>query len=127
MLIIVLLNIYIAIKILIRKPKSVKHIKIALIINAVLLIISSIIGIVIATIEQGGLYPLEYYSQELSYLLYSEMYFIIWILYMKYSQRVKIYYNIEKQVHYITFSEIFKNVKNKFKNMKKPSKKEKQK
>ena len=126
-LIIVLLNIYIAIKILIRKPKSVKHIKIALIINAVLLIISSIIGIVISIIEQGGSYPLEYYSQELSYLLYSEMYFVIWILYMKYSQRVKIYYNIEEQVHYITFSEIFKNIKNKFKNIKKTNKKEKQK
>ena len=126
-LIIVLLNIYIAIRILIRKPKSVKHIKISLIVNGVLLIISTIIGIIITIIEQGSPYPIEYYAQEISYLLYNEMYFVIWILYMTFSQRVKIYYYIENTVHYITFSEIFKKAKVKFVNIKNKLKNKKEK
>ena len=126
-LIIVLLNIYIAIRILIRKPKSVKHIKISLIVNGVLLIISTIIGIIITIIEQGSPYPIEYYVQEISYLLYNEMYFVIWILYMTFSQRVKIYYYIENTVHYITFSEIFKKAKVKFVNIKNKLKNKKEK
>ena len=126
-LIIVLLNIYISIRILIRKPKSVKHIKISLIVNGVLLIISTIIGIIITIIEQGSPYPIEYYAQEISYLLYNEMYFVIWILYMTFSQRVKIYYYIENTVHYITFSEIFKKAKVKFVNIKNKLKNKKEK
>ena len=78
-------------------------------------------------IEQGSPYPIEYYAQEISYLLYNEMYFVIWILYMTFSQRVKIYYYIENTVHYITFSEIFKKAKVKFVNIKNKQKNKKEK
>lgn len=107
------LSVYIAIRILIRKPQSVKHIKIALIISGIITIISSIIGVIFNWQVQGTEITLENYWFEIQYLLYNILYIVIWILYMNFSQRVKIYYYLEKEVSYYTLDKAFKKVKNK--------------
>lgn len=95
-----LINLYIAIRILIRKPKSVKHITIGLIANGILLIISTVTRIIAMIITSENGYTMEYYSQEFYIMLYNITYTIIWIGYIKISQRVKIYYGIQNEIHY---------------------------
>ena len=108
-----LLNLYIAIRILIRKPQSVKHIKIGLIVNGIITIISLIVGVILNWQIQGIEINLTNYWTEIRYLLYNILYIVIWILYMNFSQRVKIYYYLEKEVSYYTLDKAFKKVKNK--------------
>ena len=108
-----LLNLYIAIRILIRKPQSVKHIKIGLIVNGIITIISLIVGVILNWQIQGIEINLTNYWTEIRYLLYNISYIVIWILYMSFSQRVKIYYYLEKELNFYTFDRCFKNLKNK--------------
>lgn len=114
----VTVNLFIAIKILIRKSKSVKHIKIGLIINAIIILIASLTRIISMMVVQKSLPSMDYFEQELSLLIYNVVYTAIWILYMKFSQRVKIYYYEQDEIHYYRLNEIIKNIKDKIRNKK---------
>ncbi len=104
----ILINIYLTILILKRNPKSVKKIKITLIINLVITIILTIIRIVSAVISQNTeIYTDSYYKQEISIIITNTLYTVIWILYLNFSQRVKIYYYIKDKIEYNTFGEKF--------------------
>lgn len=114
----VAVNLFITIKILIRKSQSVKHIKIGLIINAIIILIASLTRIISMIVVQKSLPSMEYFEQELSLLIYNIVYTAIWILYMKFSQRVKIYYYEQDEIHYYRLNEIIKNIKDKIRNKK---------
>ena len=104
----ILINIYLTILILKRNPKSVKKIKITLIINLVITIILTIIRIVSAVISKNTeVYTASYYKQEISIIITNALYTAIWVLYLKFSQRVKIYYYITEKIEYNTFGEKF--------------------
>ena len=107
-MVMILINIYLTILILKRNPKSVKKIKITLIINLVITIILTIIRIVSAVISQNTeIYTDSYYKQEISIIITNTLYTVIWILYLNFSQRVKIYYYIKDKIEYNTFGEKF--------------------
>ena len=107
-MVMILINIYLTILILKRNPKSVKKIKITLIINLVITIILTIIRIVSAVISQNTeVYTASYYKQEISIIITNALYTVIWVLYLKFSQRVKIYYYITEKIEYNTFGEKF--------------------
>ena len=112
------INLYIAIKILIRKKQSVKNIQFGLVINAIIILIASLTRIISMIILQKELPDMEYFQQEFSILMYNVIYTAIWILYMNFSQRVKIYYYEQEQIHYYKINEIIEKVK-KFRNKKK--------
>ena len=112
------INLYIAIKILIRKKQSVKSIQFGLVINAIIILIASLTRIISMIILQKELPDMEYFQQEFSILMYNVIYTAIWILYMNFSQRVKIYYYEQEQIHYYKINEIIEKVK-KFRNKKK--------
>ena len=114
----VAVNLFITIKILIRKSQSVKHIKIGLIINAIIILIASLTRIISMIVVQKSLPSMEYFEQELSLLIYNIVYTAIWFLYMKFSQRVKIYYYEQDEIHYYRLNEIIKNIKDKIRNKK---------
>lgn len=114
----VTVNLFIAIKILIRKSQSVKHIKIGLIINAIIILIASLTRIISMMVVQKSLPSMDYFEQELSLLIYNVVYTAIWIFYMKISQRVKIYYYEQDEIHYYRLNEMIKNIKEKIKNKK---------
>lgn len=107
-MVMILINIYLTILILKRNPKSVKKIKITLIINLVITIILTIIRIVSAVISKNTeVYTASYYKQEISIIITNALYTVIWVLYLKFSQRVKIYYYITEKIEYNTFGEKF--------------------
>lgn len=111
-------NLFIAIKILIRKKQSVKHIKMGLIINAVIILIASLTRIISMIAVQKNIPSIEYFEQEFSLLIYNAVYTAIWFFYMKFSQRVKIYYYEQDEIHYYRLNEMIKNIKEKIKNKK---------
>lgn len=111
-------NLFIAIKILIRKKQSVKHIKMGLIINAVIILIASLTRIISMIAVQKKIPSIEYFEQEFSLLIYNAVYTAIWFFYMKFSQRVKIYYYEQDEIHYYRLNEMIKNIKEKIKNKK---------
>lgn len=111
-------NLFIAIKILIRKKQSVKHIKMGLIINAIIILIASLTRIISMIAVQKNIPSIEYFEQEFSLLIYNAVYTAIWFFYMKFSQRVKIYYYEQDEIHYYRLNEMIKNIKEKIKNKK---------
>ena len=104
----IIINVYITILVLKRKPKTVKKIKMALIVNLVITIILTIVRIIAAIISQNTeIYTSGYYSQEISIIISNLIYTVVWLLYLNFSQRVKIYYYIAENIEYKTFGEKF--------------------
>ena len=108
----ILINIYLTILILKRNPKSVKKIKIALIINLAVTIILTVIRMIAAAVSQNTeVYTSSYYTQEVSIITSNLFYTVIWLVYLNFSQRVKIYYYITEKIDYKTFGEKFMAIK----------------
>lgn len=108
----ILINIYLTILILKRNPKSVKKVKIALKINLAVTIILTVIRIIAAAVSQNTeVYTSSYYTQEVSIITSNLFYTVIWLVYLNFSQRVKIYYYINEKIDYKTFGEKFMAIK----------------
>ena len=111
----ILINIYLTILILKRNPKSVKKVKIALKINLAVTIILTVIRIIAAAVSQNTeVYTSSYYTQEVSIITSNLFYTVIWLVYLNFSQRVKIYYYITEKIK-LQISNWFSKFKNKHK------------
>ena len=89
-----------------------------LIINAEIILIASLTRIISMIAVQKNIPSIEYFEQEFSLLIYNAVYTAIWFFYMKFSQRVKIYYYEQDEIHYYRLNEMIKNIKEKIKNKK---------
>ena len=81
-------------------------------------------------ISNNDLYTTEYYMGEVSFMISTAMYTLLWTIYLTVSQRVKIYYKINETIENIDIRKSFENFKEKvnekIKNRKEKSKNRKE-
>ena len=128
---VIILNAYI-VYILLRKNKSTPgKARRATIISLIVTLVFTILRMIAGAISNNDLYTSEYYMGEVSFMISTALYTLLWTIYLTVSQRVKIYYKINETIENIDIRKSFENFKEKvnekIKNRKEKSKNRKEK
>lgn len=114
----IIINVYLCV-ILLKKDKNTPYkLKKAVIISVITIVLITLLRIVAGIISNNEIYTLDYFKGEISYIVSTIIYTILWFSYLTVSQRVKIYYKINSNIENINIKLILKKVKENIKNKK---------
>lgn len=109
----IILNAYL-VYILLKKNKNTPNkAKRANIISLIVTIVFCVLRMIAGVISNNDVYTSDYYMGEVSYMISTAMYTLLWTIYLSVSQRVKIYYKISETIENMNIRKSFEKLKEK--------------